>query len=92
VEVLTSKLSQLEQFQRTFRVVPASEIRDEGITSAREAAKAFGVALVVTGSVQRAGDRVRLTINLVDPVRVRQLKTKSIDTAAWFSKHANCWE
>jgi len=79
VEVLTSKLSQLEQFQRTFRIVPASEVRNESITSAREAAKAFGVALVVTGSMQRAGDRVRLTINLVDPIRVRQLKTKSID-------------
>src|SRR2546421_632763 len=41
VETLTSKLSQLEQFQRVLRVVPASEIRREEISSVRQARQLF---------------------------------------------------
>ena len=80
VEILTSKLSQLEQFQSALRVIPASEIRQEGIQSARDARRVFGATLVITGSVQRVDERVRLTINLVDPQTLRQINAKSIDT------------
>jgi tetratricopeptide (TPR) repeat protein/TolB-like protein len=80
VEILSSKLSQLEQFQKTLRVVPASDVLQEGIVSVREARQTFGVNLVITGSVQRIQNEVRLTINLVDPRSVRQLKSKTIDT------------
>jgi len=80
VEILSSKLSQLEQFQKTLRVVPATDVRHEGIVSVREARQTFGVTLVITGSVQRTGNRVRMTINLVDPQTLRQLRSKTIDT------------
>jgi serine/threonine protein kinase/tetratricopeptide (TPR) repeat protein len=80
VEILSSKLSQLEQFQKTLRVVPATDVRHEGIVSAKEARQTFGVNRVITGSVQRTGNRVRMTINLVDPQTLRQLKSKTIDT------------
>jgi serine/threonine-protein kinase len=80
VEILTSKLSQLEQFQRRIRVVPASDVLREGIVSVKEAGKTFGVTLAITGSVQRTDNRVRMTINLVDPQTLRQLKSKTIDT------------
>jgi len=80
VEILSSKLSQLEQFQKELRVVPATDVRHEGIVSVKEARQTFGVDLVVTGSVQRTGNRVRMTINLVDPQTLRQLKSKTIDT------------
>ena len=80
VEILSSKLSQLEQFQRALRVVPASDVIREGIRSAREARQVFGVTLVITGSVQRTENRVRLTINLVDPQTLRQLRSQTIDT------------
>ncbi len=80
VEILSSKLSQLEQFQRTLQVVPASEVRREGIASAREARQVFGATLVITGSMQRTENRVRLTVNLVDPQTLRQLKSKTIDS------------
>lgn len=79
VETLTSKLSQLEQFQRVLRVVPASEIRREEISSVRQARQLFGVALAITGSVQRDEDRVRLTINLVDAETLRQVRARAID-------------
>jgi tetratricopeptide (TPR) repeat protein/TolB-like protein/tRNA A-37 threonylcarbamoyl transferase component Bud32 len=64
VETLTNKLSQLDQFQNVFRVKAASEIR--GISTARDAHRIFGVALAITGSVQRLGNSVYLTMNLVD--------------------------
>lgn len=80
VEILSSKLSQVEQFQKALRVVPATDVLREGIVSVREARHTFGVNLVITGSVQRTDDHVRMTINLVDPQALRQLKSKTIDT------------
>jgi serine/threonine protein kinase/tetratricopeptide (TPR) repeat protein len=82
VEILSSKLSQLEQFQRTIRVVPSTDVLREGIVSVREARQTFGATLAITGSVQRTENRVRVTINLVDPQTLLQLKSKTIDTEA----------
>ena len=82
VEILSSKLSQLEQFQQTIRVVPSTDVLREGIVSVREARQTFGATLAITGSVQRTENRVRLTINLVDPQTLLQLKSKTIDTEA----------
>jgi tetratricopeptide (TPR) repeat protein len=82
VEILTGKLSQLEQFQRAFRVVPSIDVLREGIVSVREARQTFGADLAITGSVQRTADRIRLTINLVDPQALLQVKSKTIDTEA----------
>src|SRR6266853_265266 len=80
VEILSSKLSQLEQFQRKVRVVPSTDVLREGIVSVREARQTFGATLAITGSVQRTENQIRLTINLVDPQTLRQLKSKTIDT------------
>src|SRR6266849_6406080 len=82
VEILSSKLSQLEQFQRTLRVVPSTDVLREGIVSVREARQTYGATLAITGSVQRTENQVRLTINLVDPQTLLQLKSKTIDTEA----------
>jgi len=79
VETLTSKLTQLEQLQGTLWVVPASEMRKSQVTSAGEALKMFGVNLVVTGSVQRFGKGLRLTMNLVDAKTLRQLDSYVMD-------------
>jgi serine/threonine protein kinase/tetratricopeptide (TPR) repeat protein len=81
-EILTSELSELEPFQRAFRVVPSVEVLRNGIVSVREARQAFGAELVITGSVQRTTGQIRLTINLVDPGRLVQLKSKTFDTDA----------
>ncbi len=79
METVSSKLTQLEQFQGSLRVVPASEVRAREIASARSARHAFGVTLAVTGSVQRQGDYVRMTLNLVDATTERQLRSSVID-------------
>ncbi|MGH9660430.1 MAG: protein kinase domain-containing protein, partial [Bryobacteraceae bacterium] len=74
IETLTSNLTQLEQFQGSLRVVPSSEVRRAGISSAGEASRLFGVNLAITGSVQKAGERWRISGNLVDARSQRQLR------------------
>jgi len=79
VEILTSKLSQLEQFHGSLWVVPASEVRRQGINSASEAQQSFGVNLVVSGSLQSFNDQIRLTLNLIDAEDLRQLNSAVLD-------------
>jgi serine/threonine-protein kinase len=79
VETLTSKLTQLERFQGSLWVVPASEVRQAEVASAAAARRLFGVTLVITGSVQRTGSLVRLTANLVDAATLRQLRSVSLE-------------
>ncbi|MCI0419375.1 MAG: protein kinase [Acidobacteria bacterium] len=73
METITSKLSELEQFQQTLIVVPAADVRERGVTSVSTAQATFGVTLAITGSVQREGNRVRLTLNLSDAKTLRQV-------------------
>lgn len=80
METLSTKLTRLEQFQGALRVVPSTEVRRERVTSPREALRAFGANLALTGSVERSGDRLRLNLNLVDTKSLRQLRADTIDT------------
>jgi len=82
VEVLTSKLTQLQAYRKGLHIVPASEIRSERVTSAREALKSFAADVAVTGSVQRTAEKIRLTINVIDSKTMRQTDAASIDTVA----------
>ena len=78
METLTSELTQLERFRESLWVIPASDVRERGIVSAREALQSLRVNLVVTGSVQRFSDSYRLTLNLVDTKNLRQLRSAVI--------------
>jgi serine/threonine-protein kinase len=80
-EVLTTRLTQLERFAGSLRVVPASEVRQQQIVSARDAHRAFGVNLVVSGSLQRVSDRVRLTLNVIDPESLLQVRADTLELA-----------
>jgi len=78
-EVLTTRLTQLEQFSGSLHVVPASEVRQQKVASAQEARRLFGVTLAISGSVQRSGDRLRLTLNVIDAATLRQLKADTLE-------------
>jgi serine/threonine protein kinase len=80
-EILTTKLSQLQQFHDNLRVVPASEIREASVSSVRDARKAFGVTMAITGSILRTSKGILMTINLVDAATLRQLDGRSMDAA-----------
>jgi len=79
LETISSKLSQLEQFQEEYLVVPTSETRSMNIQSASQARASFGVNLVVTGSVQQLDRGVRVTLNLIDAITLRQIDSIVID-------------
>lgn len=79
VETLTAQLSELEQFRQKLLVVPASEVRARKITSAAEAKRIYGANLVVTGSAQRWGGRIRFNFALVDSGKLRQLTARSVE-------------
>jgi eukaryotic-like serine/threonine-protein kinase len=81
VEILTSKLTGLEDRRGKLRMIPASELRRAGITSGAEARKAFGATLAVTGSIQRKSDSLLLTVNLVDTRSLRQIDSAVLETA-----------
>jgi tetratricopeptide (TPR) repeat protein len=77
MEALSSQLTELEQFQGSLSVIPASDIRRDGVTSARDAQRDFGATVVVTGSVQRSTSGVQLTIN-VDARELKQIRSHSM--------------
>jgi len=79
MEIFTSKLTQLEQFQGSLWVIPASEVRKREISSAKDARKIFGANLAVTGSVQRYDENIRVTLNLVDTQTERQIRSSVMD-------------
>ena len=78
VETLTSKLTQIEQSESSMWIVPASELRASGIDSPSRARKALGVTLAITGSLQQNNNSLRLILNLVDAVAMRQLRSAVI--------------
>lgn len=80
-ETLSSSLTQLERFQRTLRVVPASEVRAGRVDSVKDARQAFGVTLAISGSIQRLPSTLRLTLNLVDAAQLVQIGSRTIDIA-----------
>jgi serine/threonine protein kinase/tetratricopeptide (TPR) repeat protein len=79
METLSSKLTQMEQFRGSLRVVPASEVRERGIFGVKQARQTFGINLAVTGSVQNLDRNIRMTLNLIDAKSERQLNSAIID-------------
>jgi tetratricopeptide (TPR) repeat protein/TolB-like protein/predicted Ser/Thr protein kinase len=80
-ETLAAKLAQLSP-GHSLQVVPAGDVYAHHVATARDAQKEFGVNLVISGSLERAGDRVRITCALVDPSTERQLTASTITQAA----------
>jgi serine/threonine-protein kinase len=78
VDTVTAKLMGLEQFQSELQVIPASEVRREAVQTAQAARTAFGVTAAVTGNVQRGPDTVSVVLNVIDPVRMQQIRSSSI--------------
>jgi eukaryotic-like serine/threonine-protein kinase len=78
METITSKLAQLEQFQGALSVIPASEIRGDKVTSAKEARREFNANLVVTGSLERGTDGMRLIVNIIDTKTLKLARSQEI--------------
>lgn len=82
IESLTSRLSNLDVGQQSLWVVPASEVRRQKITDPGTARRQLGATLAVTGSIQRDGQDVHLTVNLVDTETMRQVGSAALEDRA----------
>ncbi|HMK30139.1 MAG TPA: protein kinase [Terriglobales bacterium] len=80
-ETLTTKLAQLTQ-KHPLQVAPASDIRTQQITSAEKAQAVLGANLVLEGSLQRSGEKMRVNYSLVDIHSHRQLGADSLTELA----------
>ncbi|MBI1786452.1 MAG: protein kinase [Acidobacteria bacterium] len=65
-ETVSNKLTQLSRYHRSLRIVPVSDLRAEAISSPTKARRIFHAELAITGMVRRQGDRLLVTVNLID--------------------------
>lgn len=78
---VSATLTEMEQFVDRLSVIPAEE--DDGeIRSPKDVAESLHADVLVTGSVQRSGTRVRLTLNLFNAEEDRQTRSTIIDSEA----------
>jgi len=82
MESMTSELSNLSSVQQSLWVVPASVVRSRKITDPSAAANELGATLVVKGSIQRSGQAVHLTVDLIDAKNLRQIGSASLEDRA----------
>ncbi|MGA8222112.1 MAG: protein kinase [Candidatus Acidiferrales bacterium] len=82
MDSLAGKLSNLDVGQQSLWVVPASEVRRRKITDPEGALRDLGATLAVKGSIQRDGQDVHLTVNLIDTKNMRQIGSASVEDRA----------
>ncbi len=78
LEIINSKLTQLEQFQEKLWIISGSEVRNHKLTSVAESRDIVGADLAITGSVGRTDGSFRYTLNLVETESFIQLKSRDL--------------
>ena len=81
-DTLTSQLTQVEHLQGSIQVISAQDIRESRVTSPRAANQNFGATIAVTGALQRQGDGITASINLVDATRAIQIASRTLSSPA----------
>ncbi len=79
---LSSQLSSLQPFREAFWVVPPADVIQAKAQSAKDARQMFGVDMVVTGSVETTGQRVRVTAIVSDARNQRMVRSGQMTEAA----------
>ncbi len=82
MDSLAGRLSNLDVGNQSLWVVPNSEVRRRNIKDPGEALRELGANLVVKGSVQRDGNDIRLTVNLIDTKNLRQVGSAMVEDPA----------
>jgi eukaryotic-like serine/threonine-protein kinase len=73
MDTMAGKLSNLDASNRSLWVVPVSEVRRRNINDPATALRDLGATLAVKGSLEREGQVVHLTANLIDTKSLRQI-------------------
>ncbi len=82
MDSLTSRLSNLEVGQQSLWVVPASVVRGRKVADPSAALRELDATLVVKGSIEREGNYVRLTVNLINTKTLRQIGSAEFEDRA----------
>jgi serine/threonine-protein kinase len=82
MDSLTSRLSNLEVGKESLWVVPAREVRQHKIADAGSALRELGATVVVEGSLERNGQNIHLTVNLVNTKNLRQMGSVTLEDRA----------
>lgn len=82
MDSLAGRLSNLDVGNQSLWVVPNSEVRRRSVTDPSDALKSLGANLVVKGSVERDGNDIRLTVNLIDTKNLRQIGSAMVEDPA----------
>ncbi len=82
MDSLTGKLSNLDETQKSLWVVPASVVRSRKVTDPASAFRDLGATIVVKGKLQRSGQAVQLTLDLIDAKDLRQIGSATLEDAA----------
>lgn len=82
MDSMTGKLSNLEAGQQSLWVVPASVVRQRHVDDPATALRDLGATVVIKGSIQRSGQDVRLTVNLIETRTLRQLGAVELEDRA----------
>jgi hypothetical protein len=68
--------------ERSLWVLPTSEVRRLKIADAASALRELGATVVVQGSLQRDGQAIRMTVNLVNTTNLRQIGSVTFEDRA----------
>lgn len=82
MDSLTSRLSNLEVGKQSLWVVPASVVRGRKVEDPSAALRALDATLVVKGSIEREGQDLRLTVNLINTKTLRQIGSAEFEDRA----------
>jgi len=82
MDSLAGRLSNLDVGKQSLWVVPNSVVRMRKVTEPSDALKELGANLVIKGSVERDGNDIRLTTNLIDAKRLRQIGSVEVEDQA----------
>ncbi len=82
MDSLSGRLTNLETGKQSLWVVPALEVRKHKVTDAASALRELGATVVVEGSLQRDGQTIHLTVNLVNTKNLRQIASVTLEDRA----------
>ena len=78
VETLSFRLTEIEKYEDSYWITPASELRKENVKSITKAKQLFGINLAISSSLQSIEDSTRLLLELVDADNMRSLETRQV--------------
>ncbi|MGA9559112.1 MAG: protein kinase [Terriglobales bacterium] len=82
MDSLASRLTNLEVGKQSLWVVPTSEVRRQKITDPGSALRELGATIAVQGSLQREGQTIRMTVNLINTRNLRQIGSVQLEDRA----------